>query len=247
MIPPVSTERHPKRWRLETLLLICDFYRNPRPLFLVLRVNHHLEGEFIMRVTDHRYTRDRMRFDLALRFIRHEARTHTIRAWTGLSDDRIRKLHRTYLEERSCDLGTRPRGKSPTQSSYFTRATRVQQQTALFTSLCCLLGVIPDGFPPDTARVQPGVARGELLCQAFEAYRAFVSVPHLSFEHAVFLVNTLMRGDDLRITGCSECSGLMVVDRLIFREPLCWFCARPDSACMTPQKRAAQDEANRER
>ena len=32
-------------------------------------------------------------------FIRHEARTHTIRAWTGLSDDRIRKLYRSYLCE----------------------------------------------------------------------------------------------------------------------------------------------------
>ena len=41
-----------------------------------------------MRVTDDRYCRDRLRFDLALRLIGHEARTHTIRAWTGLTEDR---------------------------------------------------------------------------------------------------------------------------------------------------------------
>ena len=45
-----------------------------------------------MRISDDRYSRDRSRFDVAMQFIRHEARTHTIRAWTGLSDDRIRKV-----------------------------------------------------------------------------------------------------------------------------------------------------------
>ena len=33
-----------------------------------------------MRITDDRYCRDRLRFDLALRLIGHEARTHTTRA-----------------------------------------------------------------------------------------------------------------------------------------------------------------------
>ena len=50
-----------------------------------------------MRVSDDRYARDRQKLDLAVRLIRHEARTHTIRQWTGLSDDRIRKLYRSYV------------------------------------------------------------------------------------------------------------------------------------------------------
>ncbi len=41
-----------------------------------------------MRISDDRYSRERLCLDLALRF-RHEARTQTIRAWTGLTDDRI--------------------------------------------------------------------------------------------------------------------------------------------------------------
>ncbi len=45
------------------------------------------------------FSRDRFRLDLALRFMRHEARTHTIRKWTGLTDDRIRKLYKAYLSE----------------------------------------------------------------------------------------------------------------------------------------------------
>mgnify|MGYP000532382387 CR=1 FL=1 len=52
-----------------------------------------------MRVSDDRYSRDRQRIDLALRFIHHEARTRTIRIWTGLTDDRIRKLYRSYVAD----------------------------------------------------------------------------------------------------------------------------------------------------
>ena len=43
-----------------------------------------------MRITDDRYTRDRLRLDLALRLVRHEARTRTIKSWTGLTDELTR-------------------------------------------------------------------------------------------------------------------------------------------------------------
>ena len=82
-----------------------------------------------MRISDDRYTRDRFRLDLALRFMRHEARTHTIRKWTGLTDDRIRKLYRAYLNETPGHV-SRHRGKSPGQAFYFTRTPRVQQESA---------------------------------------------------------------------------------------------------------------------
>jgi hypothetical protein len=52
--------------------------------------DHHTESA--MRISDDRYNRERLSLDLALRFLRHEARTQTIRTWTGLTDDRIRKL-----------------------------------------------------------------------------------------------------------------------------------------------------------
>jgi hypothetical protein len=45
-----------------------------------------------MRISDDRYSRERLSLDLALRFLRNEARTQAIRAWTGLTDDRIRKV-----------------------------------------------------------------------------------------------------------------------------------------------------------
>ena len=79
-----------------------------------------------MRISDDRYSRERLRMELALRFLKHEARTQTIRAWTGLSDDRIRKLYRSYLSQARRYL-PRHRGKSPQQVSYFTRSQRLRQ------------------------------------------------------------------------------------------------------------------------
>jgi hypothetical protein len=62
-------------------------------IFPKLRASTKQQGKVKkMRISDDRYSRDRLRLDLALRFIHHEARTHTIRAWTGLTDDRIRKV-----------------------------------------------------------------------------------------------------------------------------------------------------------
>ena len=77
-----------------------------------------------MRVSDDRYTRDRQRFDLALRLIHHEARTRTIKQCTGLSDDRIRKLYRSYCLERETCAVLRHRGKSPRQAAFFFKLLR---------------------------------------------------------------------------------------------------------------------------
>ncbi len=177
-----------------------------------------------MRVSDNRYTRDRLRLDLALRFMRHEARTHTIRKWTGLTDDRIRKLYRSYLTTDPNGVA-RHRGKSPGQAGFFIRTPRVAQETAVLASLFCLLGVMPTTMVVDEEHPLPGVARGERLCQAFEAYLMFVPSSQISFEHAVLLVNVLARGTELRLADCYACGGLLVVDGIAADGVRCSRCA----------------------
>jgi len=173
-----------------------------------------------MRISDDRYHRERARMELALRFLRHEARTQTIRAWTGLSDDRIRKLYRSYLGHARRQL-PRHRGKSPHQVAYFTRSLRLQEETALLASVLSLLGVLPGA----EAAATPGLTRGELLCQAFEAYRLLLPSAQISFEHAVFLATALGRGDQLRLALCSECGGLLVTERFPLRSVRCPHCS----------------------
>lgn len=175
-----------------------------------------------MRVSDDRYSRDRLRLDLALRFIQHEARTQTIRNWTGLSDDRIRKLYRSYAQHPG--HVARPRGKSPQQAAFFLRSPRLQQETALLASVCCLLGALPHKSTLRAGSALPGVVRGELLCQAFEAYRTLVPAARISFEHMIFLVGALGQGEELRLASCCECGALLVTERIALREVRCASC-----------------------
>src|SRR5260370_4789947 len=169
-----------------------------------------------MRICDDRYRRERARMQLALRFLEHEARTQTIRAWTGLSDDRIRKLYRSYIT-RARRYVPRHRGKSPHQIAYFTRSLRVQQETAWLASLLSLFGAVPAQPTTDATSVLPSVARGELLCQAFETYREMIPSSQISFEHAVFLATTLSRGEQLRLGGCADLGSLVVPPPLPLR------------------------------
>jgi hypothetical protein len=170
-----------------------------------------------MRIHDDRYSRDLRRFEVAMRFIQHEARTHTIRSWTGLTDDRIRKLYRTYLQDCPVAAPVRHRGKSPQQAGFFTRSARARQESALLASLCRLIGALPGHLP--------GLNRGELLCQAYESYRALIPEPLISFEHAVFLLSALARGDELALAACRDCSAVLVTDRWAMRAPRCIVCA----------------------
>jgi len=178
-----------------------------------------------MRISDDRYSRDRLRLDLALRFIRHGARTQTIRAWTGLTDDRIRKLNRAY-GVRNLPQTVRPRGRSPRQAMFFLRSPRLQEEAAVLASICALLGVLPQQAPASDAGSLPGILRGELLCKAFEGYRQLVPEPHISFEHAVCLVTALARGDEIAARRCGDCGALWVSERMSLFADRCPRCSR---------------------
>jgi hypothetical protein len=183
-----------------------------------------------MRISDDRYSRDQQRLDLALRLIRLEARTSTIRSWTGLSDDRIRKLYRSYVLTAGGDAVPRHRGKSPRQAAFFTRTPRTSGEASALASVCCLLEVLPPHPVRDSARSLPSVSRGDLLVCAFDAFRALVPRSELSFEHAAYLVIALAQGDELRLVPCSGCRGFVVADRIALRDPRCQPCSEQSGA-----------------
>jgi hypothetical protein len=192
-----------------------------------------------VRVSDDRYSRDRSRLDLALRFIRHEARTQTIRAWTGLTEDRIRKLYRSYLAAPDSTPPVRHRGKSPQQPAWFLRSPAIAQEASVLASLFCLLGVASARTVPSAPgpRPAPSVARGELLSLAYETYRELVPTPRISFEHAVFLLNSLVRASDLTLGPCDGCGALTVRDRFALDAIACACCV-PPPARPSPRPRA---------
>lgn len=177
-----------------------------------------------MRISDDRYHRERLRMELALRFLRHEARTQTIRTWTGLSDDRIRKLYRSYLGETRREM-PRHRGKSPHQIAFFTRSARLQEETVALATSFWLLGVIPALVVREAPGSAAALGRGALLCTAFEAYRLARCAALISFEHAVFLAAALGRAEQLRISWCGRCGSLVVSEPCALRVRPCHYCA----------------------
>jgi len=176
-------------------------------------------------VSDDRYSRDRDRFDLALRLIRHEARTFTIRQWTGLSDDRIRKLYRSYVLEHDVRRVLRHRGKSPRQAAFFFRNPEVTFHAAQLASLFLLYGLVGTASGALESRYRVGsLESGTLLCQAYEAYLELHKPVSISFEHAWFLLLALARRDELGVSRCDSCGGLRLRDLLARHKQNCGNC-----------------------
>jgi len=180
-----------------------------------------------MRITDHRYSRDLKKHDLALRMIGHEARTCTIRLCTGLTDDRIRKLYRTYISANPATPGIRRRrGKSPRQIAFFTRSTFTQFEASLLAGVFAALGLLEHcrGNSPADRNLEIAT----LFCDAFEAYLQFWGSSRLSFEHAWFLLWVLANGEDLKVDQCPRCSGAYVQDVYSLRLQSCPLCRVKD-------------------
>jgi len=186
-----------------------------------------------MRVSDDRYTRDRERLDLALRLIQHEARTFTIRQWTGLSDDRIRKLYRSYVLNEDARRVLRHRGKSPRQAAFFFRSSELNFEASQLASLYVVYGLLCGSVVGVESRYRVGsLESGALLCQAYEAYRALHAPANISFEHAWFLLLALARRDEVGISRCALCGGVRLRDLLAKHKMDCGTC--DPAAASTP-------------
>jgi len=122
-----------------------------------------------MRLTDDRYAGERSQFELALRMIRHEARTRTIRECTGLSDDRIRKLYTTYFRNTGATDVRRRRGKSPRQVSRFVKNPENQLQATTLVALYCsgLLLRLDARDKVSPCWPRPDVEFGHRICRAY--------------------------------------------------------------------------------
>jgi hypothetical protein len=178
-----------------------------------------------MRISDDRYTRDRERLDLARRLIRHEARTLTIRVWTGLSDDRIRKLYKSYCQQGAGRPVTRHRGKSPRQAAFFFRNPDVTFHAAQLASLFLIYGLLGAANGGLESHYRVGsLESGILICRTYEAYIELHAPASISFEHAWFLLLALGQRDELGIARCTVCGGIELRDLLARRKQGCGNC-----------------------
>lgn len=178
-----------------------------------------------MHISNERYFHERQRHDLALRMIRHEARTCTIRSCTGLTDDRIRRLYKTYATHMPSAPVRRRRGKSPRQVAFFVRNARAQLESSMLASVFATFGLW---------RTQPNVQLGpsplgsiefgRLFCDAYETHRQLLRNADISFEHAWFLLQLLSRNADLHAVRCRHCDSQYLRDRINLCRRACPVC-----------------------
>jgi hypothetical protein len=156
-----------------------------------------------MRATDDRYRTEQAKFDLAMRMIRHEARTGTIRYWTGLNDDRIRKLYTTYFKYAEAPVRRR-RGRSPTRVGPLVRTPVRALESGLFANLLLANGLFSIEQPPGP-NLKGNSELGHRFCECFETYDSLVPRGLLSFEWAGIFCSALARRR-LGIARCETCS-----------------------------------------
>ncbi|MGH8254607.1 MAG: hypothetical protein ACRET0_00125 [Steroidobacteraceae bacterium] len=165
-----------------------------------------------MRAIKRRYEKEIQCLSLAARMVAHEARTQTIRRWSGVSEARVRELYRAYARERGDRYAVRHRGPAPRQPAYFLRTAHIRGDAGALAALCSLLEVIPPQPMPNARRELPNLPRGELLCRAYEMFTEMVGESDLTLEHAALLVTAIAQGTQLRIGHCVHCGGAIVFD-----------------------------------
>ncbi len=176
-----------------------------------------------MRISDNRYNRDRLRFDLAIRMMHHRARSATIRAWTGLSEDRIRKLHKSYLLQRSSRPQVRRRGKAPRQAVYFLQTAALCFEATTLASLLHAGGLVrgPDQPRAGDGPVPMTLQRAQTFCHTYEAFQRLCPSTRLTFEHAWFLLACLLHRDRIELAHCKSCGRLYLTETGRLAAPSC--------------------------
>jgi len=189
-----------------------------------------------MRLTDDRYAAERSQFELALRMIRHEARTRTIRECTGLSDDRIRKLYATYFRNSGGQDIRRRRGKSPRQITRFVKNAENQLQSTTLVALYCsgLLLRIDRNNGVSPCWPRPDVEFGHRVCRAYETYLLLHDKPRLSFEWAWNLLQSISYNDELYLAVCAQCRARYVQDAYALDHKTCPACEIEAQRCRRP-------------
>lgn len=191
------------------------------------------------------YNYERTRKDLALRMIRHEARTCTIRECTGLTDDRIRKLYHSYARELSEAPVRRRRGKSPRQVTYFVRNTRAQFESSLLASAFAAFGLLQPAEDKQQNESTDSLDVGRRFCDAYETHQQMLNTQTLSFEHAWFLLQLLIRSGDLRAMRCRHCDSSYLKDKFNVCRHSCPTCRLKRARCRraTPRQPCSNSRA----
>ena len=180
------------------------------------------EKNLVVRISDARYGRDLRRYHLAWRLIQGGARTRKVQRWSGLSFYRVKTLFEGYVsagENRSPQ-----RGVAPHQIGFFWRSAQLRSEAAVLAGFLEAYDVLPEASGAAVAETLESVARGERLCRAYEEFKACWPAAQSTIEHAMLLLEELVRGVEIGLASCPECDSLIVRDLLSITPARCSFC-----------------------
>src|SRR5215469_10699784 len=111
--------------------------------------------------------RDFKSIELARRMLEQEARTQTVRAWTGLTSDRVRNLAQSHVAPTVRGRPWRQRGPSPSCLSALLSTARMHSEGSAAAGLCRVMQILPEARVSNARTALPSPARAELLLDAF--------------------------------------------------------------------------------
>ncbi len=160
-----------------------------------------------MQTLQPRYLHERSQLELTLKLISVEARTHTIKSCTGLSDDRIRKIYGRYFKDERGNAVRRRRGKSPQQVSFFVKNAQHQLQATTLFYLYLSSGLLRrrHGGGVEPCWPAPDIEYGHRVLRAFATYCDLHPDALYNFEWAWALLQAISRCDELTLSACADC------------------------------------------
>jgi hypothetical protein len=177
-----------------------------------------------MRICDENYSVDLRRFNLASQMLGQQARTHIIRAWTGLSADRIEKLTGVHRREGVRTIPSRNRGPARSQLLSILSKPSQRNEAAAVAGLCRMLKVLPEGPVRNPEVSLPSLSLGERLMSARELFAELVPNAQLTLEDWILLLLSLAEGSEWSAGQCKHCPALILVDHLEVGEAVCDVC-----------------------
>jgi hypothetical protein len=184
-----------------------------------------------LRLTNQRYSRDLRPLQLALRMLKFEARTGTIRRWTGLTETRIRALGKSDYAVSAGAPPVRHRGPAPYRIESILADARLRADANAVAAIASLL--TPIAVTSNESLNEEKLAMGESLCCLYETYSAIVPLRRLSFEQVVLILESIAKGECVTTVRCSSCEALLIQDALRVAVRTCRQCAKAPRALLS--------------
>jgi hypothetical protein len=179
-----------------------------------------------MRICDESYSVDIRRFNLAGQMLGDQARTHIIKAWTGLSADRIEKLTSVHRREGVRAIPSRNRGPARSQLLSILSRPSQRNEAAAVAGILRMLNVLPERPVSHPEVSLPSLSLGERLMSARELFAELVPNAQLTLEDWILLLFSLAEGSEWSAGHCKHCPALILVDHLGLGEAVCDVCRR---------------------